>query len=364
MTAPTFTCDRCGSEKPGHATTFQPPQFWASALSRMLCEPCQDAVRQEIDNYQSATSTDDVGSKLAGEGAGGGSAVVETLHSGSPASEMRTDAVPSPVPAAPSLVERARHRALVGEHSSIGSLAPADIELLRSLADRIEELEATVRREEADHLRTITERDDTEEWADKLAYSIAPQSVIGEHSSANNPWMNALEHQHGSGVKQEWSGRPVDLASDDRSVDFTVKGDSVKMLRETFCVAQGHILRSTSEPEEQRQRHADRLQRLCDICDEHRPLGPDGKHGSRRCTPTCGCEDKPHGVADPDPRLIPLPGGRVAVAAQDLRVGDVVAFEEVTRIVRHGQLVEVQTDGDTSVFWDGTLVLLDKAAES
>lgn len=46
---------------------------------------------------------------------------------------------------------------------------------------------------EAEMLAVIDERDRIEEWADKLAYAIAPQSVIGEHSSANNPWANALE---------------------------------------------------------------------------------------------------------------------------------------------------------------------------
>ncbi|PWK81663.1 hypothetical protein C8D88_11674 [Lentzea atacamensis] len=39
----------------------------------------------------------------------------------------------------------------------------------------------------------IDERDSAEEWADKLAYAIAPVEVIGEHSNANNPWANALE---------------------------------------------------------------------------------------------------------------------------------------------------------------------------
>lgn len=71
-------------------------------------------------------------------------------------------------------------------------------------------------------------------------------------------------------------------------VDMTAMGDSVKMLRETFCVAQQAI------GEDQRDRweeHVNRLGRLADICDEHRPIGEDGRHGTTRCTPTCGCED-------------------------------------------------------------------------
>lgn len=70
--------------------------------------------------------------------------------------------------------------------------------------------------------------------------------------------------------------------------DLTVP-DSVKMLRETFCVAQTRIGQSDDPraPE-----HVDRLQRLIDDCDRQRPLGPDGKHGDRH-TATCGCEDAP-----------------------------------------------------------------------
>lgn len=40
---------------------------------------------------------------------------------------------------------------------------------------------------------TIDDRDRTEEAADKLAYAVAPIEVIGEHSSMNCPWENALD---------------------------------------------------------------------------------------------------------------------------------------------------------------------------
>ena len=41
----------------------------------------------------------------------------------------------------------------------------------------------------------MEERDNAEEWADKLAHAIGRHFVeeVGEHSSANNPWKNALE---------------------------------------------------------------------------------------------------------------------------------------------------------------------------
>ncbi len=63
--------------------------------------------------------------------------------------------------------------------------------------------------------------------------------------------------------------------------------DSVKMLRETFCVAQTWFGLS-QRPD--RVSHIARLQRLIDDCDRQRPLGPDGKHGGQH-TATCGCEE-------------------------------------------------------------------------
>jgi hypothetical protein len=67
--------------------------------------------------------------------------------------------------------------------------------------------------------------------------------------------------------------------------------DGPKMLRETLCVAQCRIANSGLDSGRKRE-HLDRLQRLVDACDTHRPLGADGKHGNRH-TPTCGCEDTP-----------------------------------------------------------------------
>lgn len=55
-----------------------------------------------------------------------------------------------------------------------------------------EELKEQLEKEERSHLSTIDQRDAAEEWADKLAYIIGGEE-IGEHSSCNNPWENALE---------------------------------------------------------------------------------------------------------------------------------------------------------------------------
>jgi hypothetical protein len=64
--------------------------------------------------------------------------------------------------------------------------------------------------------------------------------------------------------------------------------DSSKMLRETLCSAQAAI---GARPFDEHRKRADldRLQRLINECDRHRPLGVDGKHGDRH-TPTCGCD--------------------------------------------------------------------------
>lgn len=65
--------------------------------------------------------------------------------------------------------------------------------------------------------------------------------------------------------------------------------DSLKMVRETLCVAQTWIgIGPVSDP--RRREHINRLQRMIDDINRQRPLGSDGKHGDRH-TPTCGCPD-------------------------------------------------------------------------
>ena len=64
--------------------------------------------------------------------------------------------------------------------------------------------------------------------------------------------------------------------------------DGPKMLRESLCVAQTAVGNYSLDMGRRRE-HVERLQRLIDECDRHRPLGQDGKHGDRH-TDTCGCE--------------------------------------------------------------------------
>ena len=58
------------------------------------------------------------------------------------------------------------------------------------------EAEAMVAKEERQHEHTISERDRFCDWADKLAFAIGGDD-IGEHSSENNPWQNALDRLKG-----------------------------------------------------------------------------------------------------------------------------------------------------------------------
>jgi hypothetical protein len=64
--------------------------------------------------------------------------------------------------------------------------------------------------------------------------------------------------------------------------------DSPKMLQETLAVAQAAIGNS-EHVGDRKQSHIDRLQRLIDECERHRPTGVGGKHGDLH-TPTCGCQ--------------------------------------------------------------------------
>jgi hypothetical protein len=57
----------------------------------------------------------------------------------------------------------------------------------------------------------------------------------------------------------------------------------VKTLREKFCVAQQQ---ETSQV--MKDLYGDLIQQL----DVHRPVGSNGKHGTGRCTTTCGCAER------------------------------------------------------------------------
>jgi len=78
------------------------------------------------------------------------------------------------------------------DHYPADGLMPAVEELPAFLSD-IDTVLRDLRQERSGHIGTINERDQAQDAADKLAYAIAPMEVIGEHSSGNDPWAQALE---------------------------------------------------------------------------------------------------------------------------------------------------------------------------
>lgn len=80
-----------------------------------------------------------------------------------------------------------------------GVLVAVSVADLDALAAQVADLDDAL-------TQTIEERDNAIEWADRLAYAIAPESVIGEHSSLNNPWQNAIDAADGNASSEEVPG--------------------------------------------------------------------------------------------------------------------------------------------------------------
>lgn len=94
---------------------------------------------------------------------------------------------------------RARHNVYMKWHSP-GAFAcctaHASADDVPTLLAEIDRLRAELAAEERRHLQTIDERDRAAEMANKLAATIAPFDIIGEHSSMNDPWQNAIDHAY------------------------------------------------------------------------------------------------------------------------------------------------------------------------
>ncbi|MFF4600583.1 hypothetical protein [Amycolatopsis sp. NPDC001319] len=86
-----------------------------------------------------------------------------------------------------------------GPHDPVAALAD-----IRAIVERETPREEPAPVGYAEHERVVMEeidrRDEAEEWADKLAAALAPSDVLGEHSSTNNPWSNALDYAAGRAV--------------------------------------------------------------------------------------------------------------------------------------------------------------------
>ncbi|MFJ4926881.1 hypothetical protein [Streptomyces sp. NPDC088736] len=62
-----------------------------------------------------------------------------------------------------------------------------------ALLAEVRRLQAALSREKRLHGDTIDDRDHAHDAADKLAYAVASEEVIGEHTADNSPWANAYE---------------------------------------------------------------------------------------------------------------------------------------------------------------------------
>ena len=105
--------------------------------------------------------------------------------------------------------------------------------------------------------------------------------------------------------------------------------DSPKMLRETLCVAQAAIS-SAHLTELYARPHIDRLGRLIDECDRHRPIDNGGKHGDLH-TATCGCEGHlPDRLTPLRPTVTEADVERAAQALYVLQRGEWVSGKGIT----------------------------------
>ncbi len=78
--------------------------------------------------------------------------------------------------------------------------------------------------------QTLRERDGYQDWADKLAAAIAAHTGvdIGEHSSVNCPWLNALD------AIPEAPAVPVPLLTDEEILEIWIKSDTPS--KENDCI--------------------------------------------------------------------------------------------------------------------------------
>jgi hypothetical protein len=84
-----------------------------------------------------------------------------------------------------------------------------------------------------------------------------------------------------------------------------IEPGDLKMTRDALCAAQTALSRmAAADGDTDMATHQVwRIGELIRRIDERRPLGPDGKHGTRH-TPHCGCEDQVAAPAHGDPSLV------------------------------------------------------------
>lgn len=111
------------------------------------------------------------------------------------------DSLAKNIPAGPWTVDDSRAE-LRGSHGNLladlwddrlGAYFAAMHAATPALLAYVRRLRDALAREERLHGDTIDDRDRATDMADKLAYAVASEDVIGEHTADNSPWANALE---------------------------------------------------------------------------------------------------------------------------------------------------------------------------
>lgn len=83
-----------------------------------------------------------------------------------------------------------------------------------ALVAEVHRLQSELGKEQRLHGGTIDERDRAADAADRLAYAVAPETVIGEHTADNSPWANAAELITSAAEVEKLRAELADQASD------------------------------------------------------------------------------------------------------------------------------------------------------
>jgi hypothetical protein len=102
--------------------------------------------------------------------------------------------------------------------------------ILAELGQKTAEAERLKTEHERESMQLIEERDNREEWADRLADAVGPIELIGEHSSGNNPWANALDLITPHAQVKQFQERVTELEAERHSTNEALD-DAVKAQR-------------------------------------------------------------------------------------------------------------------------------------
>jgi hypothetical protein len=111
---------------------------------------------------------------------------------------------------------RAQCDALTAERDDERRFAAQAVVTLQEAEATVARLTEEIERERRDSIHELETRDLFHEWADKLAYALFDVSDIGEHSSGNNPWAQALERLEDIGEQLEQAEARAAAAEMDR----------------------------------------------------------------------------------------------------------------------------------------------------